>query len=252
MKGPFKIMALLALCAFWMNSAAADDLTLRYEGSAQVEITSPNGRHVLIDVASPGDLQLSPGAGDILLTTHSHPDHWNRSFQKNFPGRQLFMNKGPLIYPDVQIFGLPSVHRPQDPMGKGSETNWIFLIATGGLRIAHFGDIGQKQLNDEQLKRLGRIDVAIMQFSNPRSEMTIENRMGFKLMQQLRPRLIIPTSHAGLRALETARTYWPCFAMDTEELVLSPAQFPQRTSLLVLGHLATLALDELGYKQWIK
>jgi len=148
------------------------------------------------------------------------------------------------------VYGLPSSHSPQDPIGTGAESNWIFLIVTGGLRIAHFGDIGQKQLTEEQLNQLGRVDIAIMQFVNPRSDISVENGKGFMLMQQLDPKLIIPTAHAGLTALKVAKDHWPCFASDQEVLVLNPGKLPEKTSLLLLGNLSTIALEELGYVQW--
>ena len=250
MNGQFRFITVPFLFLFWSCSGHAADITLHYGGSAQFELHLPTGRHLLIDTASPNDLLFSPGPEDILLTSHRHPDHWERSFQTGFPGKQLFMEKGPIRLPDVEVYGLASAHSPQDPIGSGAESNWIFLILTNNLRIAHFGDIGQEQLTDEQLHQLGRIDIAIMQFINPRSDMSIESNKGFRLMQQLKPKLIIPTHHAGLPALQRANDYWPCFASDREKLALNPRKLPEKTSLLILGNLADIAVEELGYAQW--
>ena len=53
--------------------------------------------------------------------------------------------------------GIASAHTARDyeefkPEG-GS--NYIFIVDMGGLRIAHFGDIGQEYLTEEQLAALG-------------------------------------------------------------------------------------------------
>lgn len=61
------------------------------------------------------------------------------------------------------------------------------------------GDIGQDTLSDVQLKELGRIDIAFMQFVNPYSDYSLENGKGFKLIEQLKPQIIIPT-HSSAEA----------------------------------------------------
>jgi hypothetical protein len=35
----------------------------------------------------------------------------------------------------------------------------------GGMRFAHFGDLGQDSLSQEQLAALGKVDVAFAQFA---------------------------------------------------------------------------------------
>jgi L-ascorbate metabolism protein UlaG (beta-lactamase superfamily) len=59
-------------------------VTLRYEEGAQVEIISPGGTRILIDVANPSALSRPATEQDVLLTTHTHADHYNRAFVKAF------------------------------------------------------------------------------------------------------------------------------------------------------------------------
>lgn len=66
---------------------------------------------------------------------------------------------------DVRIFSVPGMHNPV-PVNLEMPTNTIFVVETAGLRIAHFGDLGQTEFTAEQLAALGRIDVAFMQFEN--------------------------------------------------------------------------------------
>lgn len=80
----FRIILLAALSVLWICLGFTENITLRYDESALFDIKSPIGRHLMIDIVFPVDLQISPGAGDILLTPHRYPDHWNRSFQDVF------------------------------------------------------------------------------------------------------------------------------------------------------------------------
>lgn len=232
-------------------TAVAEPVTLTYQGGAQFTLQTADDQHIMIDVASPAELPFEPTTKDILLTTHRHPDHWDGNFQSTFPGKQLFIEKGVVEAPGLKAIGIPSAHHPRDPVSSNDCTHSIFLIEIGGLRIAHFGDIGQERLTDEQMKQLGEVDVAITQFVNERySDMTVENAKGFKLMQQLKPKLIIPTSHAGMAALKKAKEFWPCLARDADEILLTEKQLSGETRFLSLGSLASIAEEEFGYQPW--
>jgi L-ascorbate metabolism protein UlaG (beta-lactamase superfamily) len=58
------------------------------------------------------------------------------------------------------------------------------------------GDIGQETLTEEQLEEIGPIDIAFMQFDNSFSSMSLKNMKGFNLIEQLNPKIIIPTHYA--------------------------------------------------------
>ena len=75
-------------------------VTLTYEDNAQVELVTPSGRHIYIDVANPRSLTREPSADDVLLTTHLHSDHYYPAFQEAFPGQQLFTSEGKIEFPE--------------------------------------------------------------------------------------------------------------------------------------------------------
>ncbi len=80
-----------------------------------------------------------------------------------------------------------------------------------GLRVAHFGDIGQKALTPDQLKILGKVDIAITQLANMYSDMTAQNKKGFNLMDQLKPKLIIPTHILDPSCATIAAEKWAAY-----------------------------------------
>ena len=208
---------------------------LRWEGTAQVELTASGSPRVLIDVQGPSSLSAPPTADDILLTTHDHPDHVSFDFIDSFPGTQLFVQEGRIEKSGVRIRSIAAAHTQGDPLVPKSATDYIFIIDMGGLRIVHFGDIGQPALTPEQAKAVGRVDVAVTQFDNAQfSDIDVKNKKGFKLMEQLEPRLIVQT-HSSLAAVNYAATLWPVLYSKRPTVTLSAAELPKKTSLLLLG-----------------
>jgi L-ascorbate metabolism protein UlaG (beta-lactamase superfamily) len=211
--------------------------TIYYEENAQVELINPAGTRILIDVYRP-DLLSSPATEkDVLLTTHSHPDHVNSDFFKSFPGKQLMKQVGEIKLPDVIIQGLASAHNATDKIVTEGATNYIYVMDIGGLRIAHFGDIGQDALIPEQLTTLGKVDIAIMQLSNSFSSMSASNQKGFNLMDQVKPRLLIPT-HLDMNTAKIAAEKWLGVYTDQKSVTITPADLSNQTRILFMGMLA--------------
>jgi L-ascorbate metabolism protein UlaG (beta-lactamase superfamily) len=214
-----------------------EGLTLTYGDNAQVELATPAGRHVYIDVYNTDLLTKPPSTDDILLTTHLHSDHYYAAFVEAFPGRQIFDSTGRIELPDVTIVGLAAAHNAGDPFLDKGGTDYIFVIDTGGLRLVHFGDIGQESLTPEQLDAIGSVDVAVMQFANSYSAMSAANLKGFNLMDQVKPRLIIPT-HKDDAATKIAVERWTGYYSVSRTISLSSAALPPNESILILGNLA--------------
>ncbi|MFC1884531.1 MBL fold metallo-hydrolase, partial [Thermodesulfobacteriota bacterium] len=147
-------------------SKAGESIKLYYQDPAQIELISPKGSRVLIDVCAPEKLSSPPIEKDVLLITHSHGDHRRSDFVKSFPGQQLDVKIGEIKIEDVVIRGIASAHYEGGEFRSEGGTNYIFIIDMCGLRIAHFGDIGQDALTSEQITALGKVDIAITQLSN--------------------------------------------------------------------------------------
>ncbi len=214
-------------------------ITLTYQDNAQVELVTPAGRHIYIDVFSPSPLTKTPGPDDILLTTHLHSDHYYPDFQENFPGKQLFTEEGQIELTDGTIItGIAAAHNSADPIKAEGSNDYIYIIDVAGLRIAHFGDIGQEALTETQLAALGTVDVAITQFANSFSSMDANNLKGFNLMDQVKPKLIIPT-HSDQATIKIAAERWKGYFSSERTITLSKGNLPETESILCLGLLAT-------------
>jgi len=218
----------------------AQGITLYYQGNAQFEIVSPAGVHIWFDVIDTGQFTAQPTINDVMLTTHSHTDHYDSKLAETFPGQKLNFQEGEINVSDVKVKSIVSAHNSYDslvPADKG--TNYIMIVDVGGLRIAHFGDIGQDALTDEQLQTLGDVDIAITQFDNSFSDMSVTNKKGFNLMDQLKPKLIIPTAHVSQPAVAIAVEKWKGYVYtDTGGVKISKIDIPTERSILIFGPLA--------------
>jgi L-ascorbate metabolism protein UlaG (beta-lactamase superfamily) len=221
-------------------TSAPAGITLTYGDNAQVELVTPEGRRIYIDVWNTSFLIMEPTADDILLTTHMHSDHYFSEFVGSFPGKKIVMAEGDIAYPDATVKAIVSAHLPADPLEAAKGTNFIFIIDTAGLRIVHFGDIGQEALTDGQLAAIGTVDLAVTQFSNSFSMMDAAGGKGFNLMDQVRPHLIIPT-HYDKAALEIAAGRWAGFYSESRTVTIAPESLPAETGLLLLGAQNTVA-----------
>lgn len=221
-----------------------------YGGYAQFEIINEFGQRVLVDIHDPDKLSSPVVVSDVLLTTHTHYDHLNEDFQTNFPGLQLFVQTGLLEAPGAIIQGIASSHNVGDRLRSEGGTNYIYLIETGGLRIAHFGDIGQATLSDEQLTILGAVDIAISQINNPYSEMNAENRKGINLMDQLQPRLVIPT-HSNLDTIKLAVSKWNGYYVESSGVQICESDLGQYgTKILLLGDAVETMMKYVDLEAW--
>ena len=156
-------------------------------------ITSTNGESIVLDPTSmpPKDVvDIKPAA---IISTHSHPDHTDSYFTKSNDCPHFTSEVTSLDTTSFKIFTIASSHSGDTI--DDFPSNVLTVADVDGLRIVHMGDIGQTTLTDEQLKALGHVDIAFMQFDNSYSDMSLENEKGFKLMEQLKPTIIIPTHY---------------------------------------------------------
>lgn len=230
------LISIALTCVFlsFVVAPKAGAMRLYYKPTAQVELVSSAGIRVLIDVATPHVLSAPPSAKDVLLTTHNHGDHRRLDFINSFPGPQLDVRVGRIQLGDVNIVGLASAHNEGDEFKPEGGTNYIFIVDMDGMRIAHFGDIGQEALTAEQLAALGKVDIAITQLSNPYSDMNVANKKGFNLMDQVKPAIIIPTHIFEPAATKIAIEKWAAFNFYRRYLTIGRDILPKKTTIVFM------------------
>lgn len=224
---------LLSVILSVTGNAAEESVTIVHSQVplAQYELVTPHGTRIYIDVTNEALLSAQPKNDDILLTTHGHHAC---NLINTFPGIQL-RSLGEIKRPDVYIRSIPSTHLPGDKLSETEGNNYIFVIETAGLRIAHFGGIGQDALTPHQLKELGQVDIAFMLLGGRASIADIVNLKAFNLMDQVKPKMII-TTHLDLETSKYGAEIWEAYYLPNTTLTLSSPQLKgSKTKLLFMG-----------------
>jgi hypothetical protein len=170
-------------------------------------LSSSKGENVVIDPAvmpKKDMIDLHPAA---ITNTHTHADHIDPFFIRDYDCPRLSYVEGVIDTEDFHIYSILSSHYGDKI--DAAEQNVIIVYEVDGIRIAQMADIGQTKLTDDQLTKLGDIDIAIMQFNNSWSDMSLENEKGFNLMNQLKPKIII-TTNEGAEAVLFSTFEQPC------------------------------------------
>ena len=115
----------------------------------------------------------------------------------------------------------------------------MFVLEVGGLRIAHLGDLGHP-LNEEQLAAIGSVDVLLVPVGGVT---TIDARQATRVVDQLRPRLLVIPMHyksdaPSLKELEPVSLFLEGKANVRREtsrtIMLSPVKARPATEIVVL------------------
>lgn len=93
---------------------------------------------------------------DLVLVTHEHRDH---NGVEGIGGNPTVLRStaGRLDSPIGEIVAVASEHDQAAGTERGPNT--IFVFELDGVRMAHFGDFGQRQLRDEQAGAIGSVDL---------------------------------------------------------------------------------------------
>jgi len=163
-------------------------------------ITSIEGETVIVDPTEMPSKELVDLKPAAIVSTHDHMDHVDPKYTASYDCQKISYKKADIKTRDFRIYTVLSAHQ-SNVIGT---TNVIIVFEVNGLRIAHMGDIGQDALTKAQLKEIGKIDIAFMQFENNWSSMRLASEKGFKLIEQLNPAVIVPTHYtdAALPVLE--------------------------------------------------
>jgi L-ascorbate metabolism protein UlaG (beta-lactamase superfamily) len=123
---------------------------------------------------------------ELLLVTHEHGDHNAVEVVAGSPVT-LRSTAGTLESPLGEVVAVASEH--DDAAGTKRGPNTIFCFTLDGLRVCHFGDFGQTELRDEQVRAIGQVDILFLPAGGGP---TVGGDSAAAIVRTLRPRLVVP------------------------------------------------------------
>jgi L-ascorbate metabolism protein UlaG (beta-lactamase superfamily) len=123
---------------------------------------------------------------DLLLVTHEHQDHNGVEAVGGEP-TILRSTAGRLESPFGEVVAIASEH--DESAGTERGPNTIFVFAFDGIRVAHFGDFGQRSLRDEQAEAIGQVDLLFLPVGGGP---TIGAEQAAAITERLAPRWVVP------------------------------------------------------------
>ncbi len=163
---------------------------LEWLGHSSFLLTSPTGVRILTDPHAFYSLREAP---DAVTVSNLHVTH---SDVRGLPGnprllwgltREQGWNRLALMIGDIGVFNVPSYTSRVEPEQSPIQ-NSMFVFRTGGLCIAHLGNL-RHPLTPQQLQRLGRPDVVLVPADG---SWTMSFDDVLTVIDQLRPSLVIP------------------------------------------------------------
>lgn len=101
----------------------------------------------------------------------------------------VFLAKGPGEYEvrGVSIKGIQSFHDKSQGLERGLNT--IYVIKFEDLTLVHMGDFGQEGLTEEQVEKIGDVDVLMIPVGG---NYTINYKEAVGVIHEIEPKLVIP------------------------------------------------------------
>lgn len=125
-------------------------------------------------------------SADLVLVTHEHFDHNAVAAIEGSPA-VLRSTAGRHSSPVGEVVGVASEHDAAAGTERGSNT--IFVLTLEGVRLAHFGDLGQAELRPEQAKAIGPLDMVFLPVGGGP---TIDAHQAAAIVVRLSPRWVVP------------------------------------------------------------
>jgi L-ascorbate metabolism protein UlaG (beta-lactamase superfamily) len=123
---------------------------------------------------------------DLLLITHEHFDH-NAAEAIGGEPAVLRSTAGRLESPLGEVLAVASEHDPAAGTERGPNTIFAFML--GDVRVAHFGDFGQRELREEQARAIGEVDMLVLPMGGGP---TIGAAQATAIAGRLKPRWVVP------------------------------------------------------------
>lgn len=130
---------------------------------------------------------ISGVSADLVLVSHEHADH---NGVEAIDGDPVILRATAGRHhesPAGAVVGVASEHDERAGTERGPNT--IFVFTLDGLRVAHLGDFGQRELRPEQAQAIGEVDLLFVPVG---AGPTIDAEQAAAIAQRLSARWVVP------------------------------------------------------------
>lgn len=220
-------------------------MEITYLGHSSFKLKSKSGLTTIIDPFSPEyvGLPFIKDVADIVVISHDHEDHNNRSAITGPVKRSetfIIDAEGEYEIGGLEIGTMKTYHDKTEGSERGK--NLVTIIRDGDLTLCHLGDLGVK-LTDSQIERLGDIDVLMVPVGD---NFTLNIDDVFNMIKEIQPSLVIPMHFkaAGMKegfdSLLSLQSFldkskYPLAGEPTHKLKVEESSLPDDTQMAIMN-----------------
>lgn len=214
--------------------AAEADAIIQYFGHNFFQITTSKGTKIVTDPLAPGMYPTPELYPHVVTVGREHPNH---NYVELARGNPIILrglshygaewNRVSMNVRDVFVYNMPIYQQAFGSALKGA----AFIFDLGSLCIAHLGDLSHT-LTPEQLKQMGKIDVALIPIGGT---FTMPPETAREVLQQIKPKVAIPMHYRdNIYILESFTKGLKARQSNSDTFVASKMALPPPTEIVVL------------------
>ncbi|MBR2320807.1 MAG: MBL fold metallo-hydrolase [Clostridia bacterium] len=159
-------------------------MKITYLGHACFQLTSSSGVTIITDPYTRVGYELPSGlSADIVTVSHGHFDH---NYLSAVKAKHVVSQAMNYELEGVKISGFESFH--DDKQGALRGKNVLFTIEMDGIKICHFGDLGEA-CRDDIIEKIADADILLVPIGGT---YTIDALQAKKYVEGCKPRIVIP------------------------------------------------------------
>ena len=217
--------------------ATSAPIEIKWFGHAFFQLTSGRGTRIITDPFGAMGFPMPEVWPHVVTIGREHGNHANAGLAKGNPLVLRGLKDGGndwnyvnTTFRDVLIYDVP-IHQRGIPEAWGLRGS-AFVFEMDGLCVLHSGDVSEP-FNEDQLQMIGHVDILIQTIGGV---YTIGPEGALKIIEQLKPRIVIPmhywSNHYALVRFTTGP--YKVRMIDSNTFTVNKDTLPAQTEIIVL------------------
>ena len=216
-------------------------MEINYLGHSCFRLKGERGVVIMDPFDENTGLPMGKPVADMVTISHDHGDHNAAQRVKTATGEQPMIINYPGEYEScgISVFGVEAWHDDQEGALRGPDI--IYTVLMDGVSVCHLGDLGQKELTQEQIGRIGEVDVLLCPVGG---HYTLDAKAAVRVMNQLEPKYFIPMhfktpmhnvdTFAEVAPIESFFNEYGIAPQPVKKLEVNKQRLPEETEIVVL------------------